>query len=255
MKLRFLSFALIIFTVISMVGCASSNEESDLPEESLAIDISEVSGFKWVCREADMVFYTLDFGSTTVIGKYTKDGKDFRLVGKLDPYGMLDFGFYDSEDVGSAPVAHGFLYASYVYENDLMVCSVSGLDGIEFDKTALTFEKSEINKTVKETLKCNEVDMVMSSFNEIDGYYKGEIVIDGKTCGFMAYEVCSGQYRFHIENGKVNDLTEGVSPLIDITLTEKDGQLSGSVSNTTIEDKDSFPYWDFEKTSLSFNKQ
>ena len=257
MRFGFLSFVLIISLVMSMVGCASSGDGSNPIEESQAVDLTEVSGAKWVCKEADILFYTLDFGSNAIVGKYAKDGKEFRLVGRLNSFGTLDFGLYDAESqvTTTTPAAIGFIYSTVVYENDTMICSITGVDGIEFGATTLTFEKSDLRKTVKESFKCNEVGMTMSSFNEIDGYYKGEIDINGKTCGFMAFEVCGGLYRFHVENRNLNDMTEGVSPLIDMFLSEDNGQLKGSVRNSTIEDHASFPYWNFEKTELTFEKQ
>ena len=70
MRFRFLSFVLIISLVMSMVGCASSGDGSNPIEESQAVDLTEVSGAKWVCKEADILFYTLDFGSNAIVGKY-----------------------------------------------------------------------------------------------------------------------------------------------------------------------------------------
>ncbi len=259
MKLKFLAFFLILTTILSLASCVPSKEAIEKQESGEYIDTADYSGVKWVCREMDMYFYTLDFGNDSIIGEYKAEGESFRLLGNVESWGGLNFIFYaqdnQTESDVNIPGAKGFIYTEYVYENDTMVCTVVNEDGIDVKATTLTFDKNEVSKTVKDSWKCNEIDMKMSSFNEIQGYFKGEIVIDGQNCNFLAFEVVDGKYRFHIENGKINNLVGGTYPLIDMTVTEKDGNLVGTLSEYTLSDKINFPHWNFDNTTFTFTRQ
>lgn len=260
MKSKILS-VLLIFLILSLTACKpSENVVNDpLEDEGNHIDTSEFSLIKWVCNEADLYFYTLDFGATQIIGEYNRNGEKLRVVGMFSHMGVLDFGLYSKNgDVNEGinlPSALGYIYTEHTYENEIITCRVNAVEGIDLDEETLTFEKQSVAKTVKAEWKCDEIDMTMRSFNEVEGYYVGEIVIDEKKCNFMAFEVKNGHYRFHVENGVLNNLTDGTEPLIDMTLTEKDGKLVGSLSQFTISDSINFPYWDFENTTINFTKQ
>ena len=169
----------------------------------------DFEGTKWVCREADIVFYELERGA--VIGIYTVGETTYRGYvynsnrGRLTLYAEL---YSSAARTGSRPF--GYLNADYHYDEEtgtLVLSNASfrerGSDDVspDFPET-LTFDRAgTVATTPSAHWVADEMDLYLDSFDGVPSYYRGEIVIEGEPCIAYAVEVSPNRYWLSCEKG------------------------------------------------------
>ncbi len=170
----------------------------------------DFEGTKWVCREADIVFYELERG--VVIGTYTVGETTYRGKvndsnrGRLTLYAEL---YSSAARTGSRPF--GYLNADYHYDEETGTLVLSnarfrerGSDDVspDFPET-LTFDRAgTVATTPSAHWVADEMDLYLDSFDGVPSYYCGEIVIDGET--HVAYAVEESPNFFWLTYDKGN---------------------------------------------------
>ena len=171
----------------------------------------DFEGTKWVCREADIVFYELERG--VVIGTYTVGETTYRgnvyngNRGRLTLYAEL---YSSAARTGSRPF--GYLNAGYHYDEETGTLVLSnarfrerGSDDVspDFPET-LTFDRAgTVATTPSAHWVADEMGLYLDSFDGVPSYYRGEIVIEGEPCIAYAVEVSPNRYRLSCEKGRL----------------------------------------------------
>ena len=171
----------------------------------------DFEGTKWVCREADIVFYELERGA--VIGTYTVGETTYRGYvndsnrGRLTLYAEL---YSSAARTGSRPF--GYLNADYHYDEETGTLVLSnarfrerGSDDISPDfPDTLTFDRAgTVATTPSAHWVADEMDLYLDSFDGVPSYYRGEIVIEGEPCIAYAVEISPNRYRLSCEKGQL----------------------------------------------------
>ena len=165
----------------------------------------DFEGTKWICREADIVFYVPEGGS--VIGTYTVGETTYRGYVRDSNRGRLRLSaelYSSAARTGSRPF--GYLNADYHYDEETGTLVLSnarfrerGSDDVspDFPET-LTFDRvGNVATTPSAHWVADEMDLYLDSFYDLPSYYRGEIVIDGETYPCYAFEVSPN--RFWVE--------------------------------------------------------
>ena len=193
----------LLFLCAGFFGCAPAKYFYDpFPDD--------FEGTKWVCREADIVFYVPEGGSvicTCTVGETTCWGyvRDYHR-GEVSLYADL---YAQDAETGSRPF--GYLYADYHYDEETGTLVLSnarfrerGSDDVspDFPET-LTFDRvGNVATTPSAHWVADEMDLYLDSFDGVPSYYCGEIVIDGET--HVAYAVEESPNFFWLTYDKSN---------------------------------------------------
>ena len=228
----------LLFLCAGFFGCAPARYVYDpFPDD--------FEGTKWVCREADIVFYVPEGGSvicTCTVGEttcrgYVRDYHRGRVSLSADLYAQ------DAE-TGSRPL--GDLYADYHYDEETGTLVLSnarfrerGSDDVspDFPET-LTFDRAgTVTTTPSAHWVADEMDLYLDSFDGVPSYYCGEIVIDGETYPCYAFEVSPN--RFWVE-------CDGKGGLIYLVFEVSEDKIVASVDDYGREEylfKATYPTW------------
>ncbi len=193
----------LLFLCAGFFGCAPARYLHDpFP--------GDFEGTKWVCREADIVFYVPEGGSvicTCTVGETTCRGyvRDYHR-GEVSLSADL---YAQDAETGSRPF--GYLYADYHYDEETGTLVLSnarfrerGSDDVspDFPET-LTFDRvGNVATTPSAHWVADEMDLYLDSFDGVPSYYCGEIVIDGET--HVAYAVEESPNHFWLTYDKGN---------------------------------------------------
>lgn len=198
-------FAVLLLAVmLSSFGCGPSWQVQQLEEQGKLPTARDFPNTKWVCRELDMYFYTLDYGETTSVGELDIDGKKYR-VDLTFSLGTVDIALRDSvsylSDVYTNSKGARFqeidltwcwsYHGSYIYENDILSFNLQvGSEKITDFPRSLTFEKVGL---IAQHPDCRwyaeELDMYIESFSDAENYFEGEIVLNGEKSFLYSYEI------------------------------------------------------------------
>lgn len=157
--------------------------------------IYEFPETKWVCREADIVLYQLRGNAGGTLAFYTVDGVTYRGDAYFNNRRRLSFSiaFYPPDaEIGAksfCSLSGGFHYDE---EAGALVCSdVQRYRWTDDGETVydpfpetLTFDcvgKISEVETRDARWVADEMDLYLDSFAGVDGYYRGEIVLDKET--------------------------------------------------------------------------
>lgn len=263
---------LLCVSIVLLNSCVPSREYLENKEKGLYPDASDFPNTKWSCREIDMSFYMLDYAESTIIGEYTVNGENYRIVGVCE-FSELNFSIYSSTQidlsitldelgnpfVNCEQILSGYLDTNYKYQNESIVCSIRNSQAVaaEIIPSTLTFEKVQMIAQQPSVRWCaQEINMYLDSFSDVNGYLKGEMVFNGKKCFVHAFEIGNnGFYRVSIENGIFNNLiSKTTSPLVDMYLKITGDKMVAIISEEVISNPECFPYWEYEGAMITFLK-
>lgn len=228
MKHLFCSFVGVILclTLLFLTGCGIPRKYVKMKEQGYLPDANDFPNTLWKCREIDLSFQMMDNGERYVVGTYTANGQSFHTVGKFGYWG-IGFSFYSTTTFSQSEYQYdgehfihydnkmcGFVNTDYIYENETINCTVVAFQDVgEPIPSELTFEKvGRVAQIPGARLTAKELDMYLDAYDDVNGYYKGEIVLDGKKCSVQAYEIgYGGLYQLSIQNGIVNNLKSTTS--------------------------------------------
>ena len=194
----------LLFLCAGFFGCAPAKYFYDpFPDD--------FEGTKWVCREADIVFYALERGvviCTYTVGETTYRGNVYNSNrGRL----ILSAELYSSAArTGSRPF--GYLNADYHYDEETGTLLLSdarlyerGGGGVPLDfPETLTFDRAgTVAATPSAHWVADELDLYLDSFDDLPSYYRGEIVIEGEPSVAYAVEISPNRYRLSCEKGRL----------------------------------------------------
>ena len=194
-------------------------------EEGLYPTQSDFPYTKWTCRELDLSFNLYHTFETYFTGNYVVDGKQYNLLGQFSNE-YIRFAFYDPEQPRDPKDYYdaltyrnsstfGTLRVYYEYQKDTGVLLCSEIDYEADDggtvPETLTFEQTgQIDQSPKTRWVADEIDWYFDSFSDADGYYEGEIVVDGVRFRIWAIEVGNGGL-YELDSRKIDDWTDGYS--------------------------------------------
>lgn len=211
--LRLARGALVLLCICALLfGCVPAKFVHDpFPDD--------FEGTKWVCREADVVFFALEGG--VVIGTYTVGETTYRGRVRCNTRG----GTRISADL-YAPTAEsdawpfGDLYAGYHYDEETGTLVLSNArfrergsddESPDFPET-LTFDRvGKVATTPSAHWVADEMDLYLDSFDDAEFYYRGEIVIDGETYTCYAVEESPNRFWVTCDKGRLVYLIFDVS--------------------------------------------
>ena len=205
----------------------------------------DFEGTKWVCREADIVFFVPEGGS--VIGTYTVGETTYRGYVHLSNRGRLRLSaelYSSAARTGSRPFGH--LYADYHYDEETGTLVLSNArfrergsddNSPDFPET-LTFDRvGNVTTTPSAHWVADEMDLYLDSFDDLPSYYRGEIVIDGETHVAYAVEVSPNRFWLSYDKG---------SNLIYLVFDVSEDKIVASVDGYERDEhefKSSYPTW------------
>ena len=264
MRFKFLTstILLLLICVCALSGCGLSSKflrEKELGLYPTSVDFPYT---KWVCQEIDLFFYTLGYGENYLIGSYEVNDVSYRVVANFE-VDELNFKFYFSTDicpskhssimVNCSCLSSGFIYTKYSYDRDekTITCLLESYDAVaeESIPDVLTFKNDGlVAQSPTQCWYAQEIDMYLYSYEDIDCYYRGEIVIGEEKCNIHALEIGNSNYfMLSIENGIVNNLkSKTTSQLIRMHFEILDDQIVARVSDEYLSNPQMFPYWVYD---------
>lgn len=254
--------ALLLLCTVLLSSCGPSLDFSNKKKQGIYPDTSDFPNTQWVCREIDMCFYMFSHEEDYLIGTYEVDDVSYRVVATFE-FDELNFELYSFTEFSISDLSNsmvhcnrildGFIYTKYSYDKNAntIVCSIQNFEGVnqEAIPQTLTFEKvGSIAQSPSMRWYSQEIDLYLDSFVDVNGYFRGEIVIGGENCYVHALEIGNNNYfMLSIENGKLNNLRVGTtSPLILMYFEITDNQIIAKVSDEYLSNPDAFPYWSFD---------
>jgi len=265
MRSKFLSIiCLLILCCTFFNSCGPTLEFRHKKAQGFYPDTSDFPDTKWVCREVDMYFYMFIYGDSEMAGIYTVDGKEYRVTINFF-YAEMSFEFYSHTDVSKSIYESGylsckrnkvdFLSTEYIYENCIITCKINNSDQNiwNYKGDTITFEKSgSIVEEVNSRYYCEELNMYIAKV--IDGYYKGEIIIDDVVYYIHAIEIGNGEYyRFSIEDIRTTNQDEKIiHPFISMFFEHSENKIITTVSDEYILAPLQYPHWKTDKTTFVF---
>ena len=259
---------LLCFCLLFLSGCGPSLAWQRGKKQGLYPETKDFPNTKWVCRELDLYFCMFANGERKMIGEYVNEGKSYRVVAEIGLYDCLTIDLISTTNVSPSEhlgeplvscetVTHCEIHTHYIYQNNSIICTVSGYEpevGESIPET-LTFDcVGTIAAQPSERWYCLERDMYLDAFSDVNGYYRGEIAIDGKRVLLQACEIGnSGYFVFSIANGITNNYREGTThPITYMYLEISEEQIIAKVSDDTFAPGSS-DRWDNQAT-LTFVK-
>ncbi len=211
-----------------------------------------------------MDFYMFNYGDSTIAGIYTVDGKEYRVTISFF-YSEMLFAFYSHTDVSESMYESGYLHferkkvdflsTEYIYENGIITCKIYDSDQNiwNYEGDTITFEKAgSIIEEANSGYYCEELDMYIAKV--IDGYYKGEIIIDGTAHYVHAIEIGNSEYyTLSIEDSRTTNQNDKIiHPFIDMLFEHSENKIIATVSDEKILDPFVYPHWKTNKTTFVF---
>lgn len=264
-----LIFIILGSMTLGVCSCVVSPRYSLMREQGYYPKSEDLPNTKWVCDEYDMYFYIFDYGENYMTGEYSHDGITYRLIAQFD-FSALDFNFYtntvesvsthqgnnSSNFLHAEREIYAHLYTEYIYRENMICCTVKNSDIDLFcEGDEIKFEKAQsIDNTYDKQYFCEELQMSIGSFAGVDGYYKGEIVIEGEKCPIQALEIGnSNYYKISIQNGYTNNLTsDSSSDLVNMFFYCDGVNIIAKITDDHLENSNVYTYWKYNQTMISF---
>ena len=257
---------LLLLTCIFLSGCGPSLKFQHKQAQGFYPDTSDFPDTKWVCRETDMYFYMFNHGDPTMVGIYTVDGREYRVTITFS-YAEMLFQFYSHTDISESNYENGYLCCErkkvdylgteYIYESGIITCKINNSykNIWNYEGDTITFEKQgSIVGEANSRYYCEDLNMSIAKV--VDGYYKGEIVIDGIAHYVHATEIGNSEYyAFMIENSNtINQEKKRIRLFIYMVFEYGENKIIATVSDDYIHDPRPFPYWKTDKVTFVFVK-
>ena len=258
---------LLLFCFVFTTGCVPNTVFLDQREQGVYPTTADFPNTKWICRELDMVLNVFEL-TEYMVGTYKVNSESYRAVVTFE-FDQITINFYSSTNVlksGNSnsmvrcePILCGYIYGTYFFdkETETIVCSISNSMSVNAETIPqeLTFEKvGAIQLEQEYRWHAQKLDMYLDSFLGVDGYYSGEIILEGDTLYINALEVGNNNYYvLSIENDKLNNLKLGTtSPLIYMYFEIENDKITAMVCDRYLSEIEAFPYWPYSDTIITF---
>ena len=257
---------LILFCLVLTTSCVPNADFLSQQEQGMYPTAADFPNTKWMCRELDMVLNVFEL-TEYMVGTYKVNSESYRAVVSFE-FDQIQIDFYSSTEVSKSensnsmvhcnPILCGHIYGTYFFDKETktIVCSISNSMSVNSETIPqeLTFEKVGVIQLEQEyRWHAQELDMYLDSFHGVDGYYSGEIMLEGEKIYINAFEIIDNYYLFSIENGDWNNLKPGtVSPLIYMYFQIGNDKITATVCDKYLSEHHSFPYWRYEDMIITF---
>ncbi len=262
---KVITCVLLLFCFVFTSGCVPNTNFFDEQKKGMYPTTADFPNTKWICRELDMVLNVFEL-TEYMVGDYKVNSESYRAVVSFE-FDQIQINFYSSSDVSKSensnfmvhcePILCGHIYGTYFFdkETETISCSISNSVSVDEETIPqeLTLEKVGVIQLEQEyRWHAQELDMYLNSFLGVDGYYSGEIILEGEKLYINALEVGNDNYYvLSIENGKMNNLKPGTtSPLIYMYFQTENNKITAMVCDRYSEVE--FPYWSYENTIITF---
>lgn len=259
---------LLLLSFVLFAGCVPDAGFFERQEKGLYPTPADFPNTKWICRELNMSLYMFE-REKSMIGTYVEGSQSYRVLATFE-FDELNISFYSSTDVSVSenessmvhcePVLSGHVYSNYYFDKDRgkLVCSVRDRASVngETIPAELTFEKAgalALRPNVR--WYAQELDMYLDSFSDVEGYYAGEMTLEGVKHRIDALEVGNNHYyAISIENGKSNHLKSGTtSPLIYLHFNKvENDRITAIVCDNYLSKPEAFPDWPSQISTITF---
>ena len=258
---------LLSLNFIFFTGCGPSIDFLYKQKQGMFPTGMDFPNTRWVCRELDMVLNAFEY-SEDMIGIYEVNSESYRAVARFE-FAQIQISLYSYTDVSKSefsnsmvscePILCGYICANYFFdkETETIVCSILNSMSVDTETIPqeLTFKKDGVLQH-KQELRwyAEELDMYLDSFVDVDGYFRGEIILDEKKHYVNAIEVGNNNYYvLSIENGKSNNLKPGTtSTLIYMYFKIEDDKIVATVCDGFLFYPEAFPYWLYGDMIITF---
>lgn len=257
---------LLLFCFVFTSGCVPSTNFFDKREQGMYPTTADFPNTKWICRELDMALNAFELAEF-MVGSYKVNSESYHAVVSFE-FEQIEITFYSSADVSKSensnsivhcePIVCGYIYGTYFFDEETktILCSISNSISVDEETIPqeLTLEKVGVIQLEQEyRWHAQELDMYLDSFLGVDGYYRGEIILEEKKIYINAFEIIDNYYLFSIENGDWNNLKPGtVSPLIYMYFQIGNDKITARVCDKYLSEQHSFPYWRYEDMIITF---
>lgn len=266
-KLKALACILLCLTMLILSSCAPSWQYLRGEKQGIYPKTKDFPNTEWVCNEIDLNFYVFDYAEDIMTGIYTVDNISYRVVARFD-WDMLDFDIYSDTLISvskhSDSMVHytqepcAYIGTNYMYDKTTgaIVCSLRSCESVngEVIPETLTFYQSgSIAQTPGIRWKAEEIPMFLDSFSDMPGYFRGEIIIEGKVNYVHAIEIGDNYYLLSIENGKINNLQHNTTSTLVYLYFEINGdRMTAKVDDEILWNSVAFPYWSYGGEPITF---
>ena len=255
-NIKFTITAFICLSAVLLSSCVLSDEYLRKKAEGIYPDTPDFPYTKWTCREIDLSINMFGYGEHTMIGTYQVDGTSYHVVSHFG-FDTFDFYFYP---VGEECVTYcGAIFTEYYYDKaeSVLVCSPTEMSEPAKNETipkTLTFEKVDTIANTATTRWVAEgvdgLEMYLDSFSDVDGYFRGEMVIDGEKRIIQAMNTKNNEYELTVEDSGVS------GSLIDMYFVISDGNILATVNGAAYDaTPGAYPDWKYGKISITFKPQ
>lgn len=256
---------LLLFCLVLATSCVPNANFLSQQEQGMYPTTADFPNTKWMCRELDMVLNVFEL-TEYMVGTYKVNSESYRAVVSFE-FDQIQIDFYSSTEVSKLensnsmvhckPILCGHIYGTYFFDKETktIVCSISNSMSVNSETIPqeLTFEKVGVIQLEQEyRWHAQELDMYLDSFHGVDGYYSGEIMLEGEKIYINALEIGNDNYySLSMENGALNKLNPGTtSPLIYMYFQIENDKITAIVCDRY--SAEAFPYWKCENTIITF---
>ena len=255
----------LLFCLALTTSCVPNAKFLSQQEQGMYPTTADFPNTKWMCRELDMELTVFEL-TEYMVGTYKVNSESFRAVVSFE-FDQIQIDFYSSAEVSKSensnymvhcePILCGHIYGTYFFDEgtETILCSISNSMSVDTETIPqeLTFEKIGVIQLEQEyRWHAQEFDMYLDSFHGVDGYYSGEMMLNGEKIYINALEIGNGNYySLSMENGTLNKLKpETTSPLIYMYFQIENDKITAMVCD--IYSAEAFPYWKCENTIITF---
>lgn len=254
-KIPCLLLVLVCLSSVLLSSCVLSDEYLRKKAEGIYPDTADFPYTKWTCREIDLSINMFGYGEHTMIGTYQVDGTSYHVVSHFG-FDTFDFYFYP---VGEECITYcGAIFTEYYYDKaeSVLVCSPSEMSEPAKNETipkTLTFEKVDTIANTATTRWVAEgvdgLEMYLDSFSDVDGYFRGEMVVEGEKRIIQAMNTKNNEYELNFEKFGTSH------SLITMYFVMSDGKILATTGGTCDQNPGAYPYWEYGKISITFRPQ
>ncbi|MBR4336318.1 MAG: hypothetical protein IKP74_07685 [Clostridia bacterium] len=250
-------------------GCISFWKNQIAIKQGKYPKTSDFPNTRWAFRELDLKVDMIEHVDT-MYGTYSVNGKEYRAEGFFYNHGtggQLDFVFYESTEktvsehdadlVHCERIRAGYLdlYYSYDKETNLINCTLQRsqpVDGETIPEKLTLEQTGTFSPTPDTRWFAEELDLYLDSYSDVQGYFCGEMSIDGKKYVVHAIETGNGDYYVLYRNG---------SYMVNLIFKKTDDRIVATVTDDRMDEIESYKpsrpiwydYWNDELKTVTFH--
>ena len=260
-KTSCLAFVLFLFILFSLCGCGMQPIRYQILEPyGYYPETEDFPDTKWVCKEVDMWFYMFDYGEPWMIGEYTVDGETYPFRARFNLHYMhTTLGFYFESPETNISFSESLdwegpssVTGDYIYKDDCLVFKISQSEASvwKYEGKTLTFEmEGTIANEPEARWRCQELDMYLDSFPDVENYYKGQLQMGDQTYDVSAIATPN-------DSNCLFKLAYKGDTVVMRFERKGDRMIATIVACETNEfEKECWQYWNYEDETLTFVRE